>query len=1663
LDKIESEKDLSDKEQQLLREAYGANWKNKLGLTLKNPIIFQSTLLFDDDNINTVRTKIANACNVKTSTDIYLWSFQFVHNNRIFWKQALSNLFVDKKLTSGIALKHFLYCLFNKKHEEISNEAIFTLDEALSLVLHIHKDLHVIKKLVSVGFMNLHNNAQYIYHPNPAHANGNIPDRLIVLDQGRKSLESYCIAERTIYITSKNEIDQAWHSVYFPLTNNPSVTLPPLSHHTNFDKIYKEIRSDFSTSCYLGYAQVRNIFGLPLDLNAVSIEQIFQKIRIKADGIVFCKKHTRNGSILMKISKSILANNFRSDLLQWTKQVVFKRSALCDSLILKMKHEHLYVTIVILSNGTCDVKVRFNVHRVINYIDFLTNVLKKVNLVLKGLRQESDIQILDFDTNIFHGVAYETPTRIINLSIAAILKSNLVIPSLKNFEHVLTSNPYFESRFAVLKAEDGFIDIIYRNTNDFGNNTQLQSFIAKNSNLKAHELLEKVVNIFNIPKDEALSMIKDWRKLYTQNAQKLGIFKSQIASNTTIFLKSRIKTTNNSVQLITDGITSIQYYKRIMRLLKVIWHDATKLSGTRKTTKSKQVDKAITNDVNQDDADQFKNAFMDVDNDMLDDVNDIFGDMEKDVQAMMINDNAQDEPDEKVTHGKERVLADLKKADKILFTEKSVQFQSYARTCQYQSMRQPIVINKNELDALKKDSITNHYNYRNNVYICPDVWCPKSRQSFTRADFEKRKMKCPDPSETALIFYDPESKTIKARYTSFLPAHKHPLGLCMPCCYTKKKPNLTGADCGAEEEEDITGNIRYVKSDAGPATPGRYSILPKQFSDFMGNKFMSNRPNGTGIMQANCSAYFRFGLQAKQQSFLYCMSQILGVPAFQDENDILKALCDNIDLVLFMKLQNGNLVKKFLSRIDNKIIYDTTAFTKFKGWFLSKTPYIEQFDLYKLKQVISTSLVFKDSLPYALDIRREFVLWAALNTFIEDFLKNDNIIKTHHLLLDLFNLHIPWLNSKGLNIILVEYDFVNNTVLIPCFQSSSFRTQKDFVVVIKTGQFYEPLHHVSIASKGDLNVNSRFDKTHFDSINKLYKIVTNSKACASLRDANDIFIAFKSIGETIGYMVLDFDFNVVACIIRVTNGKGILIPLPYAVSLTYVTKHNCCFIDDALQYHVATTKKQVVETLITSLNSIWTERLVLEKQTYSINNFDFLVLSNNIVLKYIPLQALSADDLHNVPTVLNDLYMMLQLEHPDPRTSLIKELFIVDKLTIALWNEVIKFLNRSTAEKKQLAFLRDPMNIIPKVHKASMLYTLIADFLPKIAQIAKTKMPDTAIHKNTQFHNKLCSAIGRKQLCHSQCSWIATFINNELKGGKCKLLIPQSILSLITSKIVLDLLNINIPLRQRAINDDYKDTDTIIIGENDVKKGSLDTLLNNIEKENELGFKIKEHSQENTIANVQKNNSHSDETMQLGDETRTLPTQLRPLLKGYSVVVADNYDQNYLYNAFSKIYNIVHAYSGDQRMNQVQLKELVVSRIKSDLNNNSIASKVIDDLLYNPSLNKFFKKEKVSGADILAKITDDSYFPSDYELKIIAELCNINIFVWGRKTLRNPDNTWCLGKSSIYTVCLEQTSDKQRKIDVYEFFINTKTQKIVFETDNMPSMIQNKCKLVLHK
>lgn len=369
--------------------------------------------------------------------------------------------------------------------------------------------------------------------------------------------------------------------------------------------------------------------------------------------------------------------------------------------------------------------------------------------------------------------------------------------------------------------------------------------------------------------------------------------------------------------------------------------------------------------------------------------------------AERIRSTAVEEDDGVVFDGdaEEYVISMLKDADPMFAYPSSKTRRGYSTLCAFNTKRQPVAVTVDELakfdPASHTGALVGHGSTAEraarNAYLCPYVWCPKSRVPMSREQFEASGRQCPDEGPP-IVFEGPYFQG-RDRYIGFLEAKIHPNGIKLPCCFIK--PKLAASQAIASVDKVLPQN--YIGTDTAKASPGRFAVLPESFRSKCGK-----RADGSGTLKRGC--FVHMGMPAASQSFLGCMAFLLEtpLPGGDDEDDsgrtpeerMCHLIAERLEMRDFLTLNGGRLARRWVERS----IDDGAA---------------EEEDL----DGGGTAA------PRSLSERRDALLRAAHRAYVEDLRTPSGLVPRDPYndgLLDLLSRPLDWINPHHANVLVLE-------------------------------------------------------------------------------------------------------------------------------------------------------------------------------------------------------------------------------------------------------------------------------------------------------------------------------------------------------------------------------------------------------------------------------------------------------------------------------------------------------------------------------------------------------------------------------------------------------------------------------------------------------------------
>jgi len=413
-------------------------------------------------------------------------------------------------------------------------------------------------------------------------------------------------------------------------------------------------------------------------------------------------------------------------------------------------------------------------------------------------------------------------------------------------------------------------------------------------------------------------------------------------------------------------------------------------------------------------------------------------------------------------------------------------WEGYTKVCNESQKRQPVIITDKEkklYEAKYKNGIKPYQTSleygkdANNEalhYICPRYWCTKPGQEgpLTQEDVDNRVcgtiITNPDvPKENEYVYSRDYAKARFRGNPSFV-KKKNPKGqdVCYPCCFQdwdevrakQCNPEVYDVDNKKMGEKEKEAKQMYVLgyNKLEPLTPGRHGFLPLPIQQFL------NVDSNTCVDQAefrtvkkDCPVLLRYGVENtpnNDQSFLACIADVYcferNIKKTMTLTEFREQIADGLTLDVFVQLQNGTLVSQFANK-------------KKKGTEIDFKDYMDQ----KLYENIDKR---EES---QINFLEHCIL--SYETFL-DYLTNPTVKIDHTFLWDYVVKPNPHFFTSGVNLMILEMtqDDITNKVDLICptnhYQSPLFDDKRPTILLLKSGNIYEPIYQVTRNSKTNI-------------------------------------------------------------------------------------------------------------------------------------------------------------------------------------------------------------------------------------------------------------------------------------------------------------------------------------------------------------------------------------------------------------------------------------------------------------------------------------------------------------------------------------------------------------------------------------------------------------------
>jgi hypothetical protein len=1329
-----------------------------------------------------------------THGEIYLWVNKQLKVSPFLLQSFITNVFKHEKT---ISFKDFNVYVKNFFGIALKDPQTQFIDKALALGLVQNIKIARYCEPLSFKYTN-DMYVEYInYNPLDLDVNNNTSslnmisqDSLLLESFGLDTITDDCINLVTLsnykkVLGSQNNnfspvLKQKLIDRYFPEITSISTK----DYHTNTvkfiesieeveDKVYDKILAEpkHNIGSYVNFLHIR---VNELNYNSKQdLETVFEAFTTSSF-VPFIKFKTFNNNYY-KVYKETVGNNiFRNNLeTKWTEQFNIPSGKLSDTSYIQMKIQYVkdvYCTLVIFDNMCYDVKFSFGSgmrETQENVLKFMSNI----DTIMENVRKIfPTLNIPDVDRKLFDNVSNnDETTKILRWLTTNSVKIENNIINFSNFQNVIQGK--LSTFFNIIRNPNkNILHLQYKKVDNYLKYENIQVFISNNFTKDREEMIRRLTTEFVITRDDA---DKEYEKWLSQNEMKLLVVGDKIFMKTRNdnYVNIKIKlSTSIDLNFNVEGVKSNTVHERIIKLLTTLIELAQEKQGKLKALEASKVDSIVYSvspvkkNLNGLDIEDF-----DIDDELAsyDDFGDLFEDDDelKALEAEFLKDannpvtnsnNNQTLHDDNANMYSDNLNEDdmmksyfmnmLKSADRELIDYKvpkgDKSQKRYSTVCQWNDRRQPVVVNKTEFDKVQQYNKSIKYVktgstpelQEKNYYICPQVWCPKSKIALTYKEFkEKYNETCPDPTvqEKPILLTNHywgkgEKGMTREHFPGFLDAFTHPKKLCLPCCFKKEakqgsknhqKENMCKNQWNTTEQEEdaveVVGNEKYIKADiVVPLETSRFGMLPKEISNTIKNNNCGNGLDGKGLMNDKTDCILRKGVNQKSQSFLNALIPLLDNSAITNVQAFVDMFNKHASVERFIGLENGKILKLFINKEYD--IFNSNNFTNFVKWFLKQSNYIKKFRLFEVAKELA--MFYKENpngvftttgLKTYKSILREFLIYNGFIHFLQ-YVSDPNIEKNYQFLIDFIQTETEWLNVRHYNVIVLEHDIAENKTYMICpfnrDARNAFEYTDPFIIMLKQNNYYEPIYHVKVRN-GDLQATSKFlFKDAPKGIKKLITFYMQNCSLDKLQvSPHDIDIILQTLGYEVRYYVIDYTFRVCGYLLRTHN---LFVPIKDKVD---VNSLNAEFIyyDEVAKYRCNLESEQIEEVFYKLYKR--TKDTFYQLKTVIKSMDDKRVVGVFIGNDYfVPINYNENEDIKYISEILqDDLNIFTDEEILDARKARIQKDVERRKQYQSLVTAINDFISKNQDAKQEIDFIMDKKNPFPVEYLRSRLLNIV--------------------------------------------------------------------------------------------------------------------------------------------------------------------------------------------------------------------------------------------------------------------------------------------------------------------------------------------------------------------
>jgi hypothetical protein len=614
---------------------------------------------------------------------------------------------------------------------------------------------------------------------------------------------------------------------------------------------------------------------------------------------------------------------------------------------------------------------------------------------------------------------------------------------------------------------------------------------------------------------------------------------------------------------------------------------------------------------------------------------------------LLFQDDSDSDDDNLFFGGNRNFFDKMKKLEPTLFrTKKDGRYDSYARVCPSQSNRQPVILTKEELEAMDENSYEVAMPYGSNPenkywYVCPRYWCLQTNKPMTDkqvADGEcggkiipSSKSNNPPPGHYIYEFTDErqhkdKDNNYRQHRPGFLGAKSHP-DSCLPCCFKEMnttQQNIRRKECGVMDSElrgnpEVVGKLINKQGKVEQTNPSNDDVI--NTSNNTVDKPVKEQRKGMNVL-----GHDKFPIDASRWGFLPLSVELFlrtdnstsvtkNNPALirQTETPLLRYgveyshnqsfIACIADIYTYHNNINTPTIPEMRKIIASHITLD--VYIKLNNGsivsiFQPKKTSISDITVEKYRTTkfyqsfnnlenISQNRFLKDTI-------------ASYQNFL-NYLKNDDSFIDHTYMWDIISSPDTGIFKDGINIALIEiinHDITNNVSLLcptNSYTSRMFDIKKGTCILLKQDNIYEPIYlygNTKISKHTKKNAVKIFYQQNTPSnLLNLFSIInkTTNKYCKPRPSMPDVYDYKTNISAAEIYTILQENRLIVENQVRNYRGK----------TIAFIVKSR---ITDNNGFYIPTAPSSNID----NVNMIFTDEV--EWQTYETTRDRLLQISD---------------------------------------------------------------------------------------------------------------------------------------------------------------------------------------------------------------------------------------------------------------------------------------------------------------------------------------------------------------------------------------------------------------------------------------------------------------------